>query len=73
MLLDKATMLDIHFKANYISGSHLTTVKDKKIIDEALNEEEVNEVLQPEISVEVIDISKSQNDPPAKRSYIFKK
>jgi len=69
MLLDKATMLDSCFKADYVSGSHLTTVIDK-IIDEEINEEEVNDMLQPqspEISVEVIDISESQNDPQAKR------
>jgi len=47
MLLDKATMLDPCFKADYVSGSHMTTVKDE-MIDEELNEEEVNDMLQPQ-------------------------
>lgn len=80
MLLDMATVLDPRFKVDYISASDLAAVKER-IIEEALNEDEVNVLLQPqsrEDSVEVInndidqsyqtsEISKSQNDPPAKK------
>ena len=78
MLLDMATMLDPRFKVDYISASDLAAVKER-IIEEALNQDEVNVLLQPqsqEDTVEVIDnlpidqsyqTSESQNDPPAKR------
>ena len=77
MLLDIATVLDPRFKVGYISASDLAAVKER-IIGEALNEDEVNILLQPqsqEDSVEVTDndidqsyqTSESQNEPPAKR------
>ena len=59
MLLDMATVLDPHFKVGYISASYLAAVKER-ITDEALNEDEVNILLQPqsqEHSVEVTEVT----------------
>ena len=77
MLLDLATVLDPHFKVDYISASDLASVKER-IIMEALNEDKINILLKQqsqEDSVEVIDddidqsyqTSESQSDPPAKK------
>ena len=42
-----ATKLNPHFKVDYISATDLAVVKEK-IIEEALNEDEVNILLQPQ-------------------------
>ena len=47
MLLDMATKLNPRFKVDYISASDLAAVKER-IIEEALNEDEVNILLQPQ-------------------------
>ena len=75
MLLDIATALNPHFKVGYISASDLVAMNERSI-REALNEDEVNILLQPQLqedSIEVTDndidqsyqTSESQNEPPA--------
>ena len=74
MLLDVVTTLDPHFKADYMSASDMENVKER-IMDEALNEEQVCALLMPqspEDSGEITDTDQtSENDPPAKRRKLF--
>ena len=61
MLLDIATVLDPRFKVGYISASDLADVK-RRIIGEALNEDEVNILLQPQLQEDSVEVTDNDID-----------
>ena len=55
------TVLDTHFKIGYISASYLAAVKER-ITGEALNEDEVNTLLQPQLKEDSVEITDNYID-----------